>query len=120
MGQPQSRSPTPNRRIRRDGWTVERQLAFLAALAETRSATRAAAAAGMSRESAYRLRERPAAALFAALWDGALRPEFGNTHEGHAATLSNGRLLRLLSNHFRRERGDFSAIGATAGMARRK
>jgi len=58
--------------VRRDGWTAERQLAFLHALARTRSVVRAAAAAGMSRESAYRLRTRPAGALFAAAWDRTL------------------------------------------------
>ena len=58
--------------FRRDGWTPARQLRFLDVLARTRSVTRAAAAAGMSRESAYRLRNRPSAALFAAAWDRAL------------------------------------------------
>jgi hypothetical protein len=50
-------------------WTPERQLAFLDTLACTRSVSRAAASAGMSRESAYRLRRRPAGALFAAAWN---------------------------------------------------
>jgi hypothetical protein len=59
-------------KIRRDGWTPERQLRFLGALARTRSVTRAARAAGMSRESAYRLRSRREGALFAAAWDRAL------------------------------------------------
>ena len=62
----QKRTP---QRFRRDGWTPARQLAFLGALGSTRSVTRAAAAAGMSRESAYRLRKRASAALFAAAWD---------------------------------------------------
>ena len=62
--------PTPApQSFRRDGWTPGRQLAFLDTLARTRCVTRAAAAAGMSRESAYRLRRRPSAALFAAAWD---------------------------------------------------
>lgn len=65
-------SPKPYPRIRRDGWTPERQLRFLDALARTRSVTRAARAAGMSRESAYRLRTRKEGALFAAAWDRAL------------------------------------------------
>lgn len=56
-------------RFRRDGWTPARQLAFLDALARTRSVTRAAAAAGMSRESAYRFRKRDPKGLFAAAWD---------------------------------------------------
>jgi len=59
-------------KIRRDGWTPERQLRFLDVLSRTRSVTRAARAAGMSRESAYRLRARKDGALFAAAWDRAL------------------------------------------------
>jgi len=55
-------------KTRRDGWTPERQLRFLDALAATRSITRAAAFAGMSRESAYRLCKRKDGALFAAAW----------------------------------------------------
>jgi hypothetical protein len=64
-------SPQPPK-IRRDGWTPERQLRFLDALTRTRSVTRAARAAGMSRESAYRLRRRKDGSLFAAAWDRAL------------------------------------------------
>ena len=60
------------RSFRRDGWTARRQLAFLAELARTRSVTRAALAAGMSRESAYRLRKRDPHGLFSACWDRAL------------------------------------------------
>ena len=59
-------------KIRRDGWTAERQLGFLAMLAETNSVARAAASVGMSRESAYRLRRRAGAESFAAAWDAAL------------------------------------------------
>ena len=95
-------------RCRRDGWTAERQLRFLDTLARTRSIGKAASAAGMSRESAYRLRDRREGALFAALWDEALafRPA-----EVHIPTLTNGRIMRLLGNHFRRERGNFAAVG---------
>ena len=92
-------------RIRRDGWTAERQLRFLDALTRTRSVTEAAAAAGMSRESAYRLRARAEGALFGALWDGALAPVFEN--EGHNRPLTDGRLLRLLGNHYRRQTNGF-------------
>jgi len=67
-----SDNPRPTR-TRHDGWTAERQLAFLGALSLTRNVTRSAAAAGMSRESAYRLRERHDGALFAARWDQILR-----------------------------------------------
>jgi hypothetical protein len=57
---------------RRDGWTADRQLGFLENLARTRSVSAAAAAVGMSRESAYRLRRRDPAGLFAAAWDRAM------------------------------------------------
>lgn len=68
-------TPVPLR-ARRDGWTVERQRRFVAALARAGCVGRAAAAAGMSRESAYRLRRRPGAESFAAAWDSimAARP----------------------------------------------
>ena len=62
-----------NHPMRRDGWTVERQLAFLEILSRTRSVTKAARAAGMSRESAYRLRARDPHGLFAAAWARAFR-----------------------------------------------
>jgi hypothetical protein len=103
-------------RCRRDGWTAERQLRFLDALARTRSISKAAAAAGMSRESAYRLRERREGALFAALWDEALafRPA-----EVHIPPLTDGRIMRLVDNHSRRESGDFVAIGSRRAGTRR-
>jgi hypothetical protein len=96
-------------KIRRDGWTAERQLRFLDALARTRSATKAALVAGMSREGAYRLRNRMEGSLFALLWDRALEPPA--IGEGHKADLADGVLARLLGNHFRRERGDFLIVG---------
>ena len=60
-------------RPRHDGWTRDRQVAFIIALHRTRNVSRAAAAAGMSRESAYRFRARPSGAEFASAWDRALR-----------------------------------------------
>lgn len=64
-------TPVPLR-YRADGWTPVRQAAFLALLAETRSVSMAARAVGMSRKSAYRLRDRPGAESFAAAWDKVL------------------------------------------------
>ncbi|MGH6729319.1 MAG: hypothetical protein ACREBK_04130 [Sphingomicrobium sp.] len=72
MDQQASRLP-PIARLRHDGWTLEKQATFIIALKRTRNVSRAAAAAGMSRESAYRLRARQSAAGFAAAWDHALR-----------------------------------------------
>jgi hypothetical protein len=63
--------PAPGR-ARKDGWTAERQRTFIATLARTGCVGRAAAAAGMSRESAYRLRRRRGAESFAAAWDSIL------------------------------------------------
>jgi hypothetical protein len=101
----------PNsQKIRKDGWTVERQLRFLDALAHTRSVAKAAAFAGMSREGAYRFRERRDGALFAALWDRVLAPELPPA-EVHRQPLTDGRIMRLLGTHYRRERGDFDRIG---------
>ena len=56
-------------RSRCDGWTAGRQRAFMAVLARSGCVRKAAAAAGMSRESAYRLRARRGAESFAAAWD---------------------------------------------------
>lgn len=64
-------TPVPVR-TRCDGWTVERQLAFIGALAETLCVGAAARAAGMSREGAHRLRRRKQAGSFAAAWDSIL------------------------------------------------
>lgn len=69
-------------RTRSDGWTAERQLRFLDVLAQLRNVSRAAAAVGLSRESAYRLRKRPGAALFVLAWDRALE---GHSLVGHAS-----------------------------------
>ena len=59
-------------RSRRDGWTPAAQAAFLAALTAGSSIAAAAAAAGMSRHSAYRLRRRSPAV--AAAWAGRTAP----------------------------------------------
>jgi hypothetical protein len=64
-------TPVPAR-ARKDGWLPQRQVDFIGVLAETGCVAEAARAVGMSRESAYRLRERPGAESFAAAWDAAL------------------------------------------------
>ena len=60
--------PVP-RRARTDGWTVWRQCAFLAQLYLSGSVMAAARAVGMSRASAYRLRDCEGAEGFAHAWD---------------------------------------------------
>ena len=64
-------TPVPLR-SRRDGWTAERQQAFVAALAEGRSPGTAARAVGMSRQTAYAFRGRAGAEGFADAWDAAI------------------------------------------------
>lgn len=49
-------------------WTPDRQFLFLLVLERTRSPAEAAKAAGMSRESAYRYRQRHPGSLFTLTW----------------------------------------------------
>ncbi|UIP05577.1 hypothetical protein LY632_07565 [Erythrobacter sp. SDW2] len=60
---------------RHDGWTPERQRAFIGALADTGSVKRAAMHVNMSPEGAYYLRRRPGAEGFRRAWEAAL--DFG-------------------------------------------
>lgn len=63
-------TPVPVR-PRHDGWSVERQKWFILRLALGGCVGVAARGVGMTRKSAYRLRERPGAQSFAAAWDRA-------------------------------------------------
>ena len=58
-------------RPRHDGWTAERQRAFIAALAETGCVSEACAEVGITPRSAYRLREHRAGAAFRLAWEQA-------------------------------------------------
>lgn len=60
------------RKRRKDGWTPERQRAFIGALADCGVVIEAARSVGMSDASAYTLRRAPGAESFAAAWDAAL------------------------------------------------
>ncbi|UVO55187.1 hypothetical protein [Sphingomonas sp. SUN039] len=63
------------RKYRHDGWTPERQRAFIAALADTGSVSRACRQVNMSPEGAYYLRRQPGAEGFRRAWEAAL--DFG-------------------------------------------
>lgn len=67
MSQP---TPDSSRRLRRNGWTFARRMAFLKALQTRGNVSHAARGAGMSREGAYRLRRR--CPEFARAWDAAM------------------------------------------------
>jgi hypothetical protein len=58
-------------RSRRDGWTPERQRAFIRLIAQGLRPGRAAARLGMRRQGAYELRDRPGGGSFAAAWGAA-------------------------------------------------
>ncbi|MDQ3478920.1 MAG: hypothetical protein M3438_07165 [Pseudomonadota bacterium] len=59
-------------RARHDGWTAEKQIAFIEALAETACVEQACRRVGMSDSAAYKLRRRPCGAAFRYAWDAAL------------------------------------------------
>jgi len=59
-------------RARHDGWTPEKQVRFVEALAESGCVTEACAAVAMSKQSAYALRMRTDAQGFRMAWDAAL------------------------------------------------
>lgn len=63
--------PVPRGRIRADGWSPERQRAFIEALADSGCVTRAAGVVGMAPEGAYALRRHPGGKSFAEAWDRA-------------------------------------------------
>ena len=66
--EPVPRGPKP----RVDGWTEEKQRAFIALLATTGSQRRAAMALGMAPYGAAKLREAPGSDSFNAAWDRAM------------------------------------------------
>ena len=59
-------------RYRRDGWTPDRQVGFIRALAESGCVAEACRRVGLSAESAYELARRPDAQSFRIAWDAAL------------------------------------------------
>ncbi|MFA6124171.1 hypothetical protein [Sphingomonas sp.] len=65
-------TPVPSGSTRHDGWTPERQRAFLEQLARIGVVSAAAGAVGMSAKSAYALRKRAGAESFVAAWEAAL------------------------------------------------
>jgi hypothetical protein len=63
--------PVPVRR-RHDGWTPDRQVAFIEALAQCGCVDEACQRVGMHRSSVYDLRDRKSSTSFRAAWDAAL------------------------------------------------
>ena len=67
-------TPVP-RKFRHDGWTPERQKAFIEALADTGCVSRAATMVNMAQRNCYYLRRQPGAEEFRRAWEAAL--DFG-------------------------------------------
>jgi hypothetical protein len=66
-------TPVPRQCARHDGWTDERQIAFIEALADTGSVQAACKAVDMSTVGAYHLRRQPGAESFREAWQAALQ-----------------------------------------------
>ncbi|MHA6723735.1 hypothetical protein [Sphingomonas sp. RS2018] len=64
-------APVATASTRHDGWTSDRQRAFIAALSEHGGVADAARSVGMTPQSANRLRRRPDATDFGKAWDAA-------------------------------------------------
>jgi hypothetical protein len=77
-------------RPRHDGWTAERQFAFIEKLADCGSVTAACTYVGMSRESARMLRRHPSGRAFRDAWDAALDCAYGELEESALERSING------------------------------
>lgn len=74
-------TPVPLKYYRHDGWTPERQRAFIAALARCGSVPNAARSVGMAYGRVYDLRHREGAEEFRAAWDDAIKKATGQIHD---------------------------------------
>jgi hypothetical protein len=81
--------PVPVRR-RHDGWTAERQIAFVEKLADTNSITTACKHVGMSRESVRKLRRHPRGRAFREACDAALDCAYAELEEAAMERSKNG------------------------------
>lgn len=77
-------------RYRHDGWTPQRQVDFIRALAACACIVEACRAVGMSPESAYNLRARSNADSFRAAWDAALDHCVGRVADSAVGRAVNG------------------------------
>ncbi|MEB3414750.1 hypothetical protein VCJ71_01590 [Alteriqipengyuania sp. WL0013] len=64
--------PVPRKRMRRGGWSAERQREFIALLAETGTVRDACRRMGAGEHHIYKLRAHPEGASFARAWEAAL------------------------------------------------
>jgi hypothetical protein len=136
-------TPVPRKIARHDGWTPERQIAYIHALADTGCVAIACRMVNMSQPSAYQLRRQPGAESFRAAWDAAqtlgLQPvkdeAFDRAMNGEMIPVfvagklmgfrrkKNDRLLMFILRHYgqdatgRRTTINYFSTRATAGAA---
>ena len=89
--------PVPRKCKRHDGWTPDRQRAFIEALADTGSVATAARMVNMSSESAYYLRRKPQAGSFAAAWEAATAMGWRRLKDEAFERALNGQLVPVFT-----------------------
>lgn len=105
--------PVPRKCVRHDGWTPERQKAFIGALADTGHVAHACAIVGMSTVGAYLLRRQPGAESFRRAWAAALEggaAQPGEQPPGPESLTLRG-LMHVLEAAARRRRAAEEASG---------
>jgi hypothetical protein len=85
-------------RYRHDGWTPDKQLEFIQALAASGCVDAACAAVGMSRNSAYALRNRPDAQAFRLAWRAAKDVQVERLDDAAMARAINGVPVPIFHN----------------------
>ena len=77
-------------RPRHDGWSADKQIAFIEALAATKCVDEACRRVGMSDTSAYQLRNRACGAAFRKAWDIALDCQLDRVEQAAVERSLNG------------------------------
>ena len=85
-------------RYRHDGWTPDKQLEFIQALAASGCVDEACRAVGMSRNSAYALRQRPDAQAFRLAWRAAKDVQVERLDDAAMARAINGVPVPIFHN----------------------
>ena len=103
-------APIPRATYRHDGWTPERQRAFIGALADTGCVSRAARMVNMAQANCYTLRRSPGAEEFRRAWDAALDCGLAQLKDIAFERAIEGELIPVFANGkhmgFRRKRND--------------
>ena len=103
-------APVPRATYRHDGWTPERQRAFIAALADTGCVSRAARMVNVAQTNCYTLRRSPGAEEFRAAWDAALDCGLAQMKDIAFERAIEGELIPVFAGGkhmgFRRKRND--------------